>query len=227
MPGIAEGVDASARIDRTVTIAPSAAVGPGVVIGAECEIGPDVRIYANVIVGERCQIGKGVVLMSGAILSSDVRLGARSIVHSGAVIGSDGFGFTPDEKGHLQAIAQLGGVNIGEEVSIGACTSIDRGAIDDTVIEDGVKIDNQVQIGHNCRIGAHSIICGCVGIVGSTTIGRHCVLAGGVGVGGDGPITICDQVVLTGTTYVASSISEPGVYSSGVLHTASRQWKRK
>ncbi|MCZ6618350.1 MAG: UDP-3-O-(3-hydroxymyristoyl)glucosamine N-acyltransferase, partial [Gammaproteobacteria bacterium] len=121
---------------------------------------------------------------------------------------------------------QLGGVRIGEDVSIGACTTIDRGAIEDTVIEDGVKIDNQVQIGHNCHIGAHSLICGCVGIVGSTVIGRHCVLAGGVGVGGYGPIEICDSVVVSGMTHVSSSITEPGVYSGGVLHNTSRQWKR-
>jgi UDP-3-O-[3-hydroxymyristoyl] glucosamine N-acyltransferase len=111
-------------------------------------------------------------------------------------------------------------------VSIGACTSIDRGAMDDTVIDDGVKIDNQVQIGHNCRIGEHTVICGCVGIVGSTRIGRHCVLAGGVGIGGDGPIELCDGVVVSGMTHVSSSIDRPGIYSGGILHGGSRQWKR-
>jgi UDP-3-O-[3-hydroxymyristoyl] glucosamine N-acyltransferase len=139
------------------------------------------------------------------------------------VIGADGFGFTPAEDGRLETIAQLGGVTVGADVSVGASTTIDRGALDDTVIEDGVKIDNQVQIGHNCRIGAHSVICGCVGIVGSTRIGRHVVLAGGVGVGGDGPIEICDQVVVSGMTHVST---EPGIYSGGVLHSPSRRWKR-
>ncbi len=166
------------------------------------------------------------MLMPNVVLGADVRLGARSVVHSGAVIGADGFGFVPDDQGRLQAIAQLGGVQIGEDVSIGACTSIDCGAIEDTVIEDGVKIDNQVQIGHNCRIGAHTIVCGCVGIVGSTVIGRHCVLAGGAGVGGDRPINICDHVTITGMTLVSTTLTEPGVYSGGVLHNTSRQWKR-
>ena len=117
-------------------------------------------------------------------------------------------------------------MSIGCDVSIGAATTVDRGAIDDTVIEDGVKIDNQVQIGHNSHIGAHSLICGCVGIVGSTRIGRHVVLAGGAGVGGDGPIEICDQVVVSAATIVTSSITEPGIYSGGVLHSPTRQWKR-
>jgi UDP-3-O-[3-hydroxymyristoyl] glucosamine N-acyltransferase len=164
--------------------------------------------------------------MPNVVLYQDVRIGPRTLVHSGAVIGADGFGFTPDEQMHLQAVAQVGGVSIGADVSIGACTSIDRGAIEDTVIEDGVKIDNQVQIGHNCHIGAHSVICGCVGIVGSTRIGRHCVLAGGVGVGGDGPIEICDRVVVSGMTHVSSSIVEPGIYSGGVIHNVSQAWKK-
>jgi UDP-3-O-[3-hydroxymyristoyl] glucosamine N-acyltransferase len=164
--------------------------------------------------------------MPNVVLYRAVRLGRRCIVHSGAVIGADGFGFTAAEDGHLEAIAQLGGVNVGDDVSIGACTSIDRGALDDTVIEEGVKIDNQVQIGHNCHIGAHSVVCGCVGIVGSTRIGRHCVLAGGVGIGGDRPIELCDRVVVSGMTHVSASIAEPGIYSGGVLHSRNRQWKK-
>jgi UDP-3-O-[3-hydroxymyristoyl] glucosamine N-acyltransferase len=159
-------------------------------------------------------------------LYPDVHLGARSIVHSGAVLGADGFGFAPDEHGHLVSIAQLGGLRVGADVSIGAATTVDRGAIEDTVIEDGVKIDNQVQIGHNCRIGAHSVICGCVGIVGSTSIGAHCVLAGGVGIGGSAPIEICEGVTITGMTHVSASINEPGIYSGGVIHSKSRNWKK-
>ena len=226
VPELEPGVDPGAKVDVRATVAANATIGPGVVIGADCNIGADVRIYPNVVIGVRCRIGAGARLMANVVFGSDVRLGARSIVHSGAVVGADGFGFAPDEQGHLHEIAQLGGVQIGEDVSIGACSSIDRGAIEDTVIEDGVKIDNQVQIGHNCHIGAHSILCGCVGIVGSTVIGRHCVLAGGVGVGGDGPIEICDHVTVSGMTHVSASITEPGVYSGGVLHNTSRQWKR-
>lgn len=225
-PALPEGVHPTAHVHPTARLHPSARLGPGVSVGAGSRIGAGVRLHANVVVGEGCDVGEDGVLMPNAVLYADVTLGPRCIVHSGAVIGADGFGYTPDERGVLEPIAQLGGVRIGADVSIGACTSIDRGAIDDTVIEDGVKIDNQVQIGHNCRIGAHSIICGCVGIVGSTRIGRHCVLAGGVGVGGDRPIEVCDGVVVSGMTHVSSSITEPGVYSGGVLHSANRRWKK-
>jgi UDP-3-O-[3-hydroxymyristoyl] glucosamine N-acyltransferase len=223
---LAPGVAASALVAADAEVDPSAAIGGGARVGARSRIGARVRIHANTVVGEDCVLGEDVELMPNVVLYPRVRLGARTIVHSGAVIGADGFGFTPDERGRLVAIAQLGGVSVGSDVSIGACTSIDRGALDDTIIGDGVKIDNQVQIGHNCHIGAHTVICGCVGIVGSTRIGRHCVLAGGVGVGGDGPIEICDRVVVSGMTHVSASITAPGVYSGGVLHSASRQWKR-
>ena len=226
VPELAPGVDSTSKVHQSTNIAASALIGPGVVIGSDCEVGANVRIYANVVIGARCRIGEDAILMPNVVFGTDVTLGVRSVVHSGAVIGADGFGFAADDQGRLQAIAQLGGVQIGDDVSIGACTTIDRGAIEDTIIEDGVKIDNQVQIGHNCFVGAHSILCGCVGIVGSTVIGRHCVLAGAVGVGGDGPIEICDQVTVSGMTHVSSSITEPGVYSGGVLHNTSRQWKR-
>jgi UDP-3-O-[3-hydroxymyristoyl] glucosamine N-acyltransferase len=225
-PELAEGVDGTARVHASAQLGSGVRIGPGAVVGAGTRIGDGSRLFANVVVGDDCELGAGVRLMPGAVLYDRVRLGARCIVHSGAVIGADGFGFTPDEHGRLETIAQLGGVRIGDDVSIGACTSIDRGAIDDTVIEEGVKIDNQVQIGHNCHIGAHSVICGCVGIVGSTRIGRHCVLAGGVGVGGDGPIELCDGVVVSGMTHVSSSITERGVYSGGVLHGRTADWKR-
>jgi len=223
---LASGVADDASIDPSARVDETAAIGAGVRIGARTLIGPRARIHANAVVAEDCTVDEDVELMPNVVVYPRVRLGARTVVHSGAIIGADGFGFTPDEHGRLQAIAQLGGVVIGADVSIGACTSIDRGAMDDTVIEDGVKIDNQVQIGHNCNIGAHTVICGCVGIVGSTRIGRHCVLAGGVGVGGDAPIEICDRVVVSGMTHVSTSIREPGVYSGGVLHNSNRQWKR-
>ncbi len=225
-PELPQGVADGAHVHPDARIDPTARIAPGAVIGAASLVGPRVRIFPGAVVGDGCRLEEDVVLMPNAVLYANVRLGARTVVHSGAVIGADGFGFTPDEKGRLETIAQLGGVDVGADVSIGACTSIDRGAIDDTVIEDGVKIDNQVQVGHNCHIGAHSVICGCVGIVGSTRIGRHCVLAGGVGVGGDGPIEICDGVVVSGMTHVSASITEPGVYSGGVLHNTNNQWKR-
>jgi UDP-3-O-[3-hydroxymyristoyl] glucosamine N-acyltransferase len=226
LPDLAPGRHPSAVIADSAELDQGAAVGPGVVVGERARIGAGVRIYANTVVGDDCMLGEDVVLMPNVVLYSDVSVGARSIVHSGAILGADGFGFTPDHRGALVAIAQLGGVRIGEDVSIGAATTIDRGAIDDTEIGDGVKIDNQVQIGHNVRVGDHTVICGCVGIVGSTRIGRHVVLAGGVGVGGDGPIEICDQVVVSGMTHVSASITEPGIYSGGVIHSPTRLWKR-
>ncbi len=226
VPELAAGVHPSAVVAGSAEVAPGARIGAGVVVGEDTRIGEDARIYPNAVVGAGCEVGDGCLIMANAVLYDRVRLGPRCTIHSGAVIGSDGFGFTPAEDGRLEAIAQLGGVTIGADVSIGACSAIDRGALDDTVIEDGVKIDNQVQIGHNCRIGAHSVICGCVGIVGSTRIGRHVVLAGGVGVGGDGPIEICDRAVVSGMTHVSASITEPGIYSGGVLHGPSRRWKR-
>ncbi|MGE0625486.1 MAG: UDP-3-O-(3-hydroxymyristoyl)glucosamine N-acyltransferase [Pseudomonadales bacterium] len=225
-PLLNAGVHPDAHVAASARVDASAAIGPGVVIGERTRIGANVRIHANTVVGEDCELAADVQLMANVVLYADVRIGERSIVHSGAVLGADGFGYTPDERGVLVTIAQLGGVQIGADVSIGAATTIDRGAIDDTVIGDGVKIDNQVQIGHNVQVGKHSVICGCVGIVGSTRIGAHVVLAGGVGVGGDGPIEICDRVVVSGMTHVSASISEPGIYSGGVIHSPTRQWKR-
>ncbi len=225
-PSLEKGIHERATVAGSARIDPSASVGPGAVIGERTELGPGVCVHAGAVIGDDCTLAADVRVMPNAVIYSDVRIGARSILHSGAVVGGDGFGFTPDAAGRLVAIAQLGGVTIGADVNVGAATTIDRGALDDTVIEEGVKIDNQVQIGHNCHIAAHTVICGCVGIVGSTRIGRHVVLAGGVGVGGDGPIEICDQVVVSGMTHVSASITEPGIYSGGVLHSPSRRWKR-
>ena len=226
MPLLAPGVHATAIIAPTAQLAASVAVGPGVVIGERTVVAENVCVHANTVVGADCVLECDGILMANVVIYDDVVLGERAIVHSGAVIGADGFGFTADERGHMVMIAQLGGVRIGNDVNIGACSTIDRGAIDHTIIADGVKIDNQVQIGHNCHIGAHSVICGSAGMAGSTRIGRHCVIAGGVGIAGDGPIEICDGVVVSATTHVTSSITEPGIYSGGVLHSKTRQWKR-
>lgn len=225
-PRLGAGIHASAWIDASAVIDPTARIGPGVAIGSETTVAGDVAIHANAVVGDRCRLDEGVRIMANATLYDDVKIGARSVVHANAVLGADGFGFARSSDGALAPIAQLGGVTLGRDVSIGAATTVDRGAIEDTLIEDGVKIDNQVQIGHNCRIGAHSVICGCVGIVGSTEIGQGCVLAGMVGVGGDRPIRICDGVTVSGCTHVSRSIAEPGTYSGGVLHNAATAWKR-
>jgi UDP-3-O-[3-hydroxymyristoyl] glucosamine N-acyltransferase len=220
------GIDRSARVSESAKLGADVALGPGVVIGDRTVLGDGACIHPNCVVGDDCVLGERVELRAGVVLNSRVQIGHDTIVHANTVLGADGFGFTPDESGQLQSIAQLGGVRIGNHVRVGAGTTIDRGTIDDTVIDDGVKIDNQVQIGHNCHIGAHSVICGCVGIVGSSRIGRYCVLAGGVGIGGSSPITICDGVTISGMTHVSGSIEEPGIYSGGVLHSKTRHWKR-
>jgi UDP-3-O-[3-hydroxymyristoyl] glucosamine N-acyltransferase len=146
-------------------------------------------------------------------LCASVVIGQRCLVHPGVVIGGDGFGLAPSE-GQWLKVPQVGGVRIGNDVEVGANTTIDRGAIEDTVIGDGVKLDNQIQIGHNVRLGAHTAIAGCTGISGSTTIGSRCMIAGQVGVAGH--ISICDDVVVTGRTFVNSSIRKPGYYSGGL-----------
>ena len=225
-PSTAGGIHASAVIDPSARLGAGVSIGPNAVVGARCRIGDRVVIGANCVVGDESVLSDDVQLFASVTLYRRVRIGARSVVHSGAVIGADGFGFVPDERGRQHEIAQIGAVVLGEDVSVGAATTIDRGALDDTVIGNGVKIDNQVQIGHNCIIGDHTVICGCVGIVGSTRIGSRCILAGGVGVGGDGPIQITDGVIVSGMTHVSRSIPKPGVYSGGVLHSGTRQWKR-
>ena len=225
-PRMASGIHATAEVHVNARVHPTAAVGAGARIAAEAAIGANAQIGPNAFVGEGTAIGAGSVVHANATLYHNVRIGERCVIHGGAVIGADGFGFTPNESGELVAIAQLGGVALGNDVVVGACSTIDRGAITDTIVRDGVKIDNQVQIGHNCDIGEHTLICGAVGLAGSTKIGRHCALAGGAGVAGDGPVTICDYVQVGVVTTVTRSITEPGVYSGGVLHNTNRLWRR-
>ncbi|MEM1230032.1 MAG: UDP-3-O-(3-hydroxymyristoyl)glucosamine N-acyltransferase [Pseudomonadota bacterium] len=220
------GVHPSAVVAARAEVDSAASVGALAVIGERATVAAGAVIGAGACIGDDCAVGPHSRIQPRAVLDSDVHVGARCIVHSGAVVGAEGFGYTPDERGQWQAIAQLGGVRIGDDVSIGAGTCIDRGALGDTRIGDGVKIDNLCQIGHNCDIGDHSLICGCVGIVGSTTIGRHCVLAGGCGIGGDQPVTLCDQVVVSAMTLISQSIAKPGVYSGATLHAPHGEWKR-
>jgi UDP-3-O-[3-hydroxymyristoyl] glucosamine N-acyltransferase len=216
----------TASIDASAVVHASASIGPNVVIGERSQIAANVRIHANCVIGDDCILEENVELKPNVTLYSQVSLGARTVIHSGAVIGADGFGFTPNEKGHWQGIAQIGGVRVGADVSIGACTCIDRGAIDDTVIEDGVQIDNQVQIGHNCRVGAHSLLCGMVGFAGSTTVGSHCVFGGRSGAGGDHPINVCDGVIVSSCTVLSQSVDQPGIYSGSVIFQEHKKWRR-
>ena len=225
-PRLSAGTHAGADVSPQATVHPTVAIGAGATVAANVDIQAGVEVGVGAYIGENCVIGEDSRIHPNATLYHGVRLGARCVVHAGAVIGADGFGFTPNDRGEWQAIAQLAGVRLGDDVSIGACTTIDRGAIADTVIGNGVKIDNQVQIGHNCQIGDHTLICGRVGIVGSTKIGRHCVFAGGAGVAGEHPIEICDNVQVGVVTTVTRSIDKPGVYQGSVLHDVSHRWRR-
>lgn len=220
------GIDATAVVNTAAWVDASAAVGAYATVAADAVIGARVEIGAGARVGAGVEIGAGSIIHPNVTLYHGVRIGKRCVVHSGAVIGADGFGFTPNRRGEWQPVAQLGGVTLGDDVSVGACTTIDRGAITDTVVRHGVKIDNQVQIGHNCDIGEHTLICGRVGIVGSTRIGRHCVFAGGAGVAGEHPVTICDNVQVSAVTTITRSIDRPGVYSGAVLHNTAQRWRR-
>lgn len=218
-PGIAVSavVDATVCIDVSVHVAAGVVIEANVVIGANSVIGPGCIIKKDVKMGADCRLSANVCLCE------DVKLGNRVLVHPGAVIGSDGFGFAPDQ-GRWVKVPQLGAVIIGDDVEIGANTTIDRGALEDTVIEDGVIMDNQVQIAHNVHIGAQSAIAGCVGIAGSTRIGKRCQIAGGVGIVGH--LSIVDDVHVTAMSLVTGNINRPGVYSSGTALTENKQWRK-
>lgn len=222
-PVPAPGVHASAVVDPSARIAESASIGPNAVVEAEAEIAENVVVGAGSFIGARCRIGRDTVIRPRATLAHDVVVGQRCHILSGAVIGSDGFGFA-NEKGVWHRIAQLGSVVLGDDVEVGANTTIDRGALDDTVIGDGVKLDNLIQIAHNVHIGEHSAMAAMVGIAGSTRIGRHCVFGGASGVAGH--LEIADQVHLTGMTLVTGDIRDPGVYSSGTSADTNRQWRK-
>lgn len=211
-------VSAGARIDPTSHIGALAIVSDGAVIGPRVYVGPQCVIEEDVTVAEDVRLVASVTLCRG------VEIGARTVIQPGVVIGGDGFGFAP-EHGRWVKVPQVGSVRVGPDVEIGANTTVDRGAIEDTVIEEGVKLDNQIQVGHNVRIGAHTVIAGCTGISGSTIIGKRCIIGGAVGIAGH--ITICDGVTITGFAMVSHSLTEPGVYSSGIPIEESRIWRRQ
>jgi UDP-3-O-[3-hydroxymyristoyl] glucosamine N-acyltransferase len=212
-PPVMPGRHASAVVDPSAVIDPTAAIGPLAVIGARARIGARCAIGPGCVLLDDVTIGADTRLVANVTLCSSVAIGERCLLHPGVAIGADGFGLAPSE-GEWLKVPQVGGVRIGNDVEIGANTTIDRGAIDDTVIDNGVKLDNQIQIGHNVRIGAHTAIAGCSGISGSTTIGARCMIAGQVGIAGH--LTICDDVVVTGRSFVNSSIRKPGYYSGGL-----------
>jgi UDP-3-O-[3-hydroxymyristoyl] glucosamine N-acyltransferase len=217
------GVHPTSTVDGTAHVDPTACIGPHVTIEAGAAIGPHAVVDAGCYIGHEAVIGEHTHLFANVSFHARCIIGARGIIHSGAVIGGDGFGFAQEDGVYIK-IPQVGRVLIGDDVDIGANTTVDRGALDDTVIEDGVKLDNQIQIGHNCRIGAHTAMAGCVGVAGSAVIGRHCTFGGAAMV--NGHIEICDHVDITAGTLVAHSIREPGRYTGFYPITRNAEWER-
>lgn len=217
------GVHETAVIDPSVAIPDSASIGPYVVIEAGVKLGERIVIGAHSVIGANCSLADDCLLRPRVTLAHDVSMGKRCHILSGAVIGSDGFGFAV-HKGEWHRIAQIGGVTLGDDVEIGANTAIDRGALDNTSLGNGVKIDNLVQVAHNVQIGDHTALAGKVGIAGSTRIGSHCMLGGASGVSGH--LNITDGVQVTGMTMITGDIREPGVYSSGTGHMNNREWRK-
>jgi len=217
------GIHPTAWVSEESSVHESAWIGPNCSVEAGVTIGPNCRIGPGCFVGEGSVIGADSRLVANVSVCHGVRIGKRAVIHPGVVIGGDGFGFAPHREG-WQKVPQLGGVVIGDDVEIGANTTIDRGALEDTVIEDGVKLDNQIQIAHNVHIGAHTVIAGCAGISGSTHIGRRCAIAGGVGIAGH--LNIADNVTITAMSLVIKSIEKPGVYSSGIPVSENYHWNR-
>jgi UDP-3-O-[3-hydroxymyristoyl] glucosamine N-acyltransferase len=222
-PRSAPGVHASAVVDPAARVAGDATVGPQAVIEGDVEIGSRAVIGAGCIIMRGARIGADSTLVARVTVYPGVSVGERCVMHAGAVIGADGFGFAPDRDGYVK-VPQIGSVRIGNDVEIGANTTVDRGAIEDTVIDDGVKLDNLVQVGHNVHIGEHTVVAGCAGISGSTTIGKRCMIGGAAGTVGH--IELGDDVLITGLTMVTRSLKEPGVYSSGMPAIPAAEWRK-
>ncbi len=215
------GVHPSAVIAASAQVAPTAAIGPNVTLGENVRVGEHCIIEAGCVLGDEVQLGAAVHLYPRVVIYDQCVIGARCILHAGVVIGADGFGMARGPEGWVK-IPQVGRVLVGADVEIGANTTVDRGAIEDTVIEEGVKLDNQIQVAHNCRIGARTVIAGCTGISGSTHIGRDCRIGGGVGLVGH--LQICDGVTVSGFSLITKSITEAGVYTSSIPSQPHRVW---
>ena len=217
------GVHGSAVIASDCTLGSNIYVGPNVVIESGVAIGDGVSIGAGCFIGKNCSIGEASRLNPNATIYHGVSIGQRAVIHSGVVIGADGFGFA-NNAGRWEKIHQLGGVEIGDDVEVGANTCIDRGAMTDTRISAGVKLDNHIQIGHNVIIGEHSAVAAGTSIAGSVEIGSYCTIAGAVGIAGH--LTIADHVHVTGMSMVSSSLKHAGVYSSGTALTDNQTWRK-
>ena len=217
------GIDPTASVAAGATVAASAHVGPHATIETGARVGEGAVIGAGCFIGRDAVIGEGTELFANVTFHARCQIGARGIIHSGAVIGTDGFGFA-NEGGVYIKIPQTGRVIIGDDVDIGANTTIDRGALADTIIEDGVKLDNQIQIGHNCHIGAHTAMAGCVGVAGSARIGKYCTFGGAAMVLGH--LTIADKVHISSGSMVSRSILEPGQYTGFYPLAKNAEWEK-
>lgn len=217
------GIHPDARVDADAEVDPSASVAAFTVIEAGCRIGAGAVLGSGCVLGRNVMIGPDTELVARVTVLDDCEIGARCLIQPGVVIGSDGFGLAND-GGRWIRVPQVGRVVIGDDVDIGANTTIDRGALDDTRIDDGVKLDNLIQIAHNVEIGAHSAIAGCAGLAGSSKVGRYCTLGGGVGLAGH--LSLVDNVHVTGMSMVTRSIHQPGVYSAGTPLDTNAHWHR-
>ena len=222
-PARSGGVHPSAVIDPSARIGAGVTIGPLVVIEADAHVGEGAVIGAHAFVGQRAEIGEYTRLAARVTVGERCRIGARGIVHSGVVIGADGFGFAAHE-GRWEKIEQLGAVQIGDDVEIGANTCIDRGALGDTVLGNGVKLDNLIQIGHNVRIGEHSALARCVGVAGSAVIGRHCTVGGAGMIAGH--LEIADHVHISAGSLVSRSIVKPGHYTGVFPIDENANWEK-
>ncbi len=220
---VVPGIHPSAVIAASAEVDATASIGPGCVVGERSRIGAGVVLGPHCSVGTDCVLGTGTRLVARVSLVTRVHLGARVLIHPGAVLGADGFGLAFD-RDHWLKVPQLGGVRVGDDCEIGANTTIDRGALEDTVLEEDVRLDNQIQIAHNVYIGAHTAMAGCAAVAGSARIGRYCMIGGNAGVLGH--LELADRVTITAKSLVTHSIREPGEYSSGLPLQANRHWRR-
>lgn len=221
------GIHETAIVHPSARLAEGVSAGPYCVIEADVEIGAGTRLGPHVVVGQGSAIGSDGLLHARATLYHGVRIGNRCIIHSGAVLGADGFGFAPDPRHDQQRwikIAQLGSVRLGDDVEIGANTTVDRGALNDTTIGDGVKLDNQIMIGHNCQVGAHTAMAACVGVAGSTKIGERCTIGGAAMLSGH--LVLGDDVHVSGGTAITSDVPSPGRYTGVYPFADHRHWKK-
>ncbi len=223
-PTFDSGVHASAVVAQSSTIADSAHLAPNVVVGERTHIGDNVYVGPGTVIGPDCTIGDDCRFIANVTLARNVKIGARGLLHPGVVVGADGFGNAMTSEGWIK-VPQLGGVRIGDDVEIGANTTVDCGALDDTVIEDGVRIDNLCMIGHNVHIGAHTAMAARTAIAGSTIIGKRCLFAGASGAVGH--ITICDDVVVGAKSYLSKDVATPGTYGASFPAVAARSWAKQ